>query len=82
MNASTPSDHESSHLDHQQAASNIPAIGFAIITLSDTRTEATDKSASRAWQVAEPFIERVDHSCRHAGAEHHLAHQDEQRYRQ
>lgn len=35
---------ESSHRDHEEAASVIDAIGFAIITLSDTRTETTDKS--------------------------------------
>ena len=29
---------ESSHRDHEEAASGIDAIGFAIITLSDTRT--------------------------------------------
>jgi molybdenum cofactor biosynthesis protein B len=59
MNASTPSDHESSHLDHQQAASNIPAIGFAIITLSDTRTEATDKSGAFLKQSIEDNGHRV-----------------------
>ena len=37
---------ESSHRDHEEAASGIDAIGFAIITLSDTRTEATDKSGA------------------------------------
>ena len=35
---------ESSHRDHEAASSGIDGIGFAIITLSDTRTEATDKS--------------------------------------
>ena len=37
---------ESSHRDHEEAASGIDAIGFAIITLSDTRTESTDKSGA------------------------------------
>ena len=37
---------ESSHRDHIEAAAGINAIGFAVITLSDTRTEATDKSGA------------------------------------
>ena len=37
---------ESSHRDHIEAAEGINAIGFAVITLSDTRTEATDKSGA------------------------------------
>ncbi len=37
---------ESSHRDHERASADIDAIGFAIITLSDTRSEATDKSGA------------------------------------
>ena len=36
--------HESSHRDHEQAASDVDDLGFAVITLSDTRNEQTDKS--------------------------------------
>ncbi len=35
---------ESSFQDHEAAASKVGALGFAVITLSDTRTEATDES--------------------------------------
>jgi molybdenum cofactor biosynthesis protein B len=34
----------SSHADHERAAANVRALGFAVITLSDTRTEETDAS--------------------------------------
>mgnify|MGYP001210956749 CR=1 FL=1 len=37
---------ESSHRDHEAASANADAIGFAVITLSDTRTEETDKSGA------------------------------------
>ena len=36
--------HETSYRDHQHAASKVGALGFAVFTLSDTRTEATDAS--------------------------------------
>ena len=35
---------ESSFQDHAAAASNVGSLGFAVITLSDTRTDATDIS--------------------------------------
>ena len=36
--------HESSFQDHAAASSNVGSLGFAVITLSDTRDEATDMS--------------------------------------
>ena len=39
-----PTADESSYADHQRAAANIDSLGFAVLTLSDTRTEETDKS--------------------------------------
>jgi molybdenum cofactor biosynthesis protein B len=38
--------HESSAADHERAAEAVGALGFAVITLSDTRTEETDKSGA------------------------------------
>jgi molybdenum cofactor biosynthesis protein B len=35
---------ESSFQDHAAASSNVGSLGFAVITLSDTRTDATDMS--------------------------------------
>ena len=52
---------ESSHRDHEQASSGVGAIGFAIITLSDTRTEATDKSGL----LLRESIEAAGHSVAH-----------------
>jgi len=49
---------ESSHRDHLEAASGIGGIGFAIITLSDTRTEATDGSGAFLREA----IEAAGHS--------------------
>jgi molybdenum cofactor biosynthesis protein B len=36
--------HESSFQDHAAAASHVGSLGFAVITLSDTRSDATDMS--------------------------------------
>ena len=41
---SDPTPHESSHADHERAALHVRALGFAVLTLSDTRTEETDNS--------------------------------------
>lgn len=50
----------SSHLDHERAAAGRDGIGFAIITLSDTRNEATDASGSYLRQaVAESGHQNV-----------------------
>lgn len=49
---------ESSHRDHEAASSGIDGIGFAIITLSDTRTEETDKSGGFLREA----IEAAGHS--------------------
>jgi molybdenum cofactor biosynthesis protein B len=49
--------HESGHLDHQRAAAQIGSLGFAIVTLSDTRTEQTDKSG----QLIRSLVEDVGH---------------------
>ncbi|MEO1995195.1 MAG: MogA/MoaB family molybdenum cofactor biosynthesis protein [Planctomycetaceae bacterium] len=55
---STP-DFESSHLDHERAAMGHGSIGFAIITLSDTRDEATDNSGSYLRQA----VAEAGHHC-------------------
>jgi len=39
-----PTANESSYADHERAAANIDSLGFAVLTLSDTRTEETDES--------------------------------------
>lgn len=41
---SDPTPPETSHKLHEQAARTVGPLGFAVITLSDTRTEETDKS--------------------------------------
>ena len=48
---------ESSHLDHERAAGGVQALGFAIVTLSDTRDESTDKSG----QAIREMIEQQGH---------------------
>ncbi len=45
--------HETSHVDHEQAAAYVGALGFAIISLSDTRTEETDQSGQYIRQVVQ-----------------------------
>ncbi len=47
------SSRESSHVDHEQAASQVGSLGFAVVTLSDTRTEETDKSGQYIREVIE-----------------------------
>ena len=42
---------ESSYRDHEQSAGETPAIEFAVITLSDTRTPDTDKSGQLIQQL-------------------------------
>ena len=44
---------ESSYRDHERTASDVPSIGFAVITLSDTRTTETDKSGQLIQQLAQ-----------------------------
>ena len=46
------SETESSYLDHEQVAKQVSGLGFAIITLSDTRTEDTDKSGQLVRTLA------------------------------
>ncbi len=41
---SESSSSESSHRDHETAADGVGSLGFAVVTLSDTRTEETDGS--------------------------------------
>lgn len=48
---------ETSHRDHEQSAEGTTGIGFAVITLSDTRTPETDKSG----QLIEQLIEEAGH---------------------
>lgn len=48
---------ESSHRDHEQAAQEVKSLSFAVITLSDTRTEETDKSG----QALRAGIEAAGH---------------------
>lgn len=43
--------HESSYRDHENRAAEIQRIGFAVITLSDTRTPAEDKSGTLIQQL-------------------------------
>ena len=50
---------ESGHHDHERAAADVGAIGFAIITLSDTRTQATDKSGALLREAVEEAGHRV-----------------------
>jgi len=59
---------ESSHRDHLEASSGVDSIGFAIITLSDTRTEATDKSGA--------FLRDAIHSSGHAVARYQIVSDD------
>jgi molybdenum cofactor biosynthesis protein B len=56
---STPVPLESSFADHERAASNVGPLGFAVITLSDTRTEETDKSGQYMRRVVEEAGHRV-----------------------
>jgi molybdenum cofactor biosynthesis protein B len=53
---------ESSHRDHERAAAGIAQLGFAVITLSDTRTEDTDESG-RA--IREGIAEAGHHVARY-----------------
>lgn len=48
---------ESSYRDHEQAASGASGIGFAVITLSDTRTMQSDKSG----QLIQELIKEAGH---------------------
>jgi molybdenum cofactor biosynthesis protein B len=48
---------ETSYRDHEQTASDASGIGFAVITLSDTRTPETDKSG----QLIKQLIEEAGH---------------------
>jgi len=50
---------ESSHADHEQAATNVEPLGFAVLTLSDTRTEDTDKSGQLIRELVESAGHRV-----------------------
>ena len=59
---------ESSHRDHLEASSGVDAIGFAVITLSDTRTEATDKSGE--------FLRNAIEAAGHAVARYQVVSDD------
>jgi len=48
---------ESSFQDHEAASAKISSLGFAVITLSDTRSEATDVSGA--------FIKNILHDAGH-----------------
>ena len=50
---------ESSHIDHEMAAASVGGLGFAIITLSDTRTEDTDKSGQLIHELVRAASQRV-----------------------
>ncbi len=50
---------ESSFADHERAAQDVSGLGFAIITLSDTRNEETDKSGKLIRESAEAAGHRV-----------------------
>ncbi len=54
---------ESSHKDHEQAAASIEQLGFAIITLSDTRTPETDRSGQFLRKAVEDAGHKV---CQYA----------------
>lgn len=54
-------DRESSHVDHEDSAASVGALGFAVITLSDTRTAETDKSG----QYLHEAIRSAGHSVSH-----------------
>ncbi len=56
-----PDERESSHVDHEESAALVGALGFAIITLSDTRTVETDKSG----QYLHEAIRTAGHSVSH-----------------
>jgi molybdenum cofactor biosynthesis protein B len=48
---------ESSYRDHEQSSADASVIGFAVITLSDTRTPDTDKSG----QLIQKFLQEANH---------------------
>ncbi len=54
-----PATHESSHRDHEAAAAKAGSLGFAVITLSDTRTEDTDKSGQLIHELVQANGHRV-----------------------
>lgn len=49
MTNNTPQ--ESGHVDHEQAARGVGALGFAVLTFSDTRTEESDRSGQAIQQA-------------------------------
>jgi len=51
---------ETSYRDHEQTASEISAIGFAVITLSDSRTPDTDKSGQLIRQLIDEAGHRTE----------------------
>lgn len=52
---------ETSYRDHEQPESETPPIGFAVITLSDTRTPQTDKSGHLIQQLIEEAGHRTEY---------------------
>lgn len=56
---SNPSPVESSFADHEREAQGVTGLGFAIITLSDTRTPETDKSGRLIRESAEAAGHRI-----------------------
>ncbi|MCH5374545.1 MAG: MogA/MoaB family molybdenum cofactor biosynthesis protein, partial [Planctomycetes bacterium] len=51
---------ETSYRDHERTASDASGIGFAVITLSDTRTPETDKSGQLIKELIEAAGHRTD----------------------
>lgn len=58
-NSSEADSRESSYLDHETAARTIDPLGFAIITLSDSRTPDTDRSGQFLRDSIEQHAHRV-----------------------
>jgi molybdopterin adenylyltransferase len=54
MDADMADAHESGYADHEEAAAeNVRVLGFAVITLSDTRTAETDRSGQYIREAVE-----------------------------
>lgn len=54
---------ESSYRDHEQSARSVSGLGFAILTLSDSRTEETDKSG----RFLRETLQQAGHVLAHYG---------------
>ncbi|MDB4637578.1 MogA/MoaB family molybdenum cofactor biosynthesis protein [Planctomycetaceae bacterium] len=62
---------ESSYRDHEKQSADVQRIGFAVITLSDTRTPANDKSGQ--------LIQQMIHEAGHQTVAYHLVPDDPER---